>query len=336
MGLSVIAPYRFTWFDWFCLWYPPAWLILFNRHWQHYKPDPEGWSWLEYPLLLVPGGFYIALLIRWLRLGLRSPRSLPVPPDPEYQQAFRTEILAPIVQRYFQGTLHQLENLPTHGPVIVAMNHAGMCFPWDFVALGLLLSQQRDWFVQPLAHPIFFEHPWLVWWLPAGWTQTLGGVRAELQHFEQAIADKPVLLYAPEGWRGLSKGWRRRYRLATFHPSFIRLSIRHQIPILPVTCMGSEYLHPFAVNVRRLAHWLKMPLFPISPLVLLFLLFPSLGVWAVRTRLSYYIQPIWHPWEELEAQNRQLPSHSVAYRMADKLRSRLQIAIQRLRRSDAN
>ncbi len=66
--------YQFTWFDWFCLWYPPGWLILFNRHWQRYNSDPDGWNWLEYSLFLIPGGFYVALLIRWLRLGCRLPR----------------------------------------------------------------------------------------------------------------------------------------------------------------------------------------------------------------------------------------------------------------------
>jgi len=30
---------------------------LFNRHWQHYYADPDGWNWLEYPLFLIPGGF---------------------------------------------------------------------------------------------------------------------------------------------------------------------------------------------------------------------------------------------------------------------------------------
>lgn len=301
---------------------------MFNRHWQHYKPDPDGWNWFEYGLFLLPGGFYLALGIRWLRLGGRSPRPQMTEPDPAYQQAFRQEVLAPIAQHYFRGSLQALEHLPPTGPLIVALNHAGMCFPWDFVVLGLLLGQQRDWFVQPLAHPIFFDHAWLRWWLPPGWTQVLGGVRAEPESFATAIAQGTVVLYAPESWRGLSKGWSQRYQLATFDPSFIRLSLRYRIPILPVVCMGSEYLHPLTVNVKWLSRWLKLPLFPISPLVLAFVLFPSLGVWAVRTRLTYYLQGVWHPWEELDAE--QSPSQTVAYHMAEKLRSRLQDQVNTL------
>jgi 1-acyl-sn-glycerol-3-phosphate acyltransferase len=333
-------PYSFGWFDWFCLWYPPGWLILFNRHWQHYRDDPDGWRWFEYGLFLIPGGFYLAMLIRWLRLGGRSPSAQPAQPDPAYQRAFQQEILTPIARHYFQSELHYQGALPSGEALIVAMNHAGMCFPWDFMILGLLLSQEQGWFVQPLAHPIFFDHPWLVWWLPAGWTETLGGVRAERPSFAAAIAQKATVLYAPEGWRGLAKGWQQRYQLDTFDPSFVRLSLSQRVPILPVVCMGNEYLHPYTVNVRLLARWFKLPMFPISPLLLIFVLFPSMGVWVMRSRLRYYIQPLWCPWEEerqaeeggeedMEADSPL--NRAVAYRMAEGLRSRLQVVINQLR-----
>ncbi|HEY9649206.1 MAG TPA: glycerol acyltransferase, partial [Coleofasciculaceae cyanobacterium] len=141
MSQFYVDSYRFTWFDWFCLWYPPGWLILFNRHWQHYHPDPDGWNWLEYGLFLIPGGFYLALLLRWLRLGCCTPRQNLSEFNPDYQGAFREEILTPIVQYYFQGELQQVENLPQTGPFIVTMNHAGMSFPWDILGLATLLSQ---------------------------------------------------------------------------------------------------------------------------------------------------------------------------------------------------
>ncbi len=334
LASNVMTPFRFSWFDRFCLWYPPAWLILFNRHWQHYRPDPGGWNGLEYALFLIPGGFYIALLIRWMRLGFRSPSATKVAPDPEYQKAFRDEVLAPIVTRYFRAELHHLDCLPEHPPAIVALNHAGMCFPWDFVCLGFLLGQEKDWFVQPVAHPLFFDHPWLKWWLPQGWAQVLGGVRAERGSFERAIsagrnsagisthdnetAQKNIVLYAPESWRGLAKGWRHRYQLETFDPSFVRLSVRDRVPILPIVCLGNENLHPWTINSTWLARRLKMPLLPVSPFLLLFILFPSLGVWAVRSRLRYYLQPLQSPWKDIEQ------TRSQAYQYAEKLRSQMQ------------
>lgn len=318
--------YCFDWFDWFCLWYPPGWLILFNRHWQHYHTDPDGWNWLEYILFLVPGGFYLALLMRWLRLGCRAPQSSVQQVNPDYQQAFRQEILLPIMKHYFRAELYHTEHLPETGPLIVAMNHAGMCFPWDMVGLGVLLSQARGWFVQPLAHPIFFDHPWLKWWLPHGWSQVLGGVHAVWDKFEITVrshSSQTVVLYAPEGWRGLAKGWQHRYQLETFDPSFVRLSNHYQVPILPVVCIGNEGLHPWSINVKRFARRFGLPMFPISFLMPIFLLFPSMGVWANRTRLRYHVMPLEKLWENAATPSGQL-QRSTAYHMAQQLRSRFQ------------
>jgi 1-acyl-sn-glycerol-3-phosphate acyltransferase len=322
-----VSSYQFTWFDRFCLWYPPGWLILFNRHWQHYHADPDGWNWLEYGLFLLPGGFYIALLLRWLRLGCRFPRQQAVQFDRNYQQAFRDEVLAPIAKYYYRGELRQIENLPEKTEsMIVAMNHAGMSFPWDFIVLAYLLGTAREWNVKPLAGVSLFDHPWMIWWLPPGWSQVLGGVRAEKAEFETAIAQKTVLLYAPEGLRGPSKGWQQRYQLASFDPSFIRLSDRHQIPILPVVCLGNELLHPFAINLnlQHIGKIFGLPFLPLSPLMPLFALFPSMGVWAMRSRLRYFIQPVYR----VDLKDRTSRRERVAaYQEAQAFRDKLQNAI---------
>lgn len=323
-------PYQFSWVDRFCLWYPPGWLILFNRHWQHYHADPDGWHWLEYLLFLIPGGFYLAFLSRWLRLGCRSPRTEIVEFNPNYQQAFREEILAFIVKYYFCGELQQVENLPTTGPIVVAMNHAGMCFPWDFISLGYLLGETRGWTAQPLAGVSLFDHPWVVWWLPPKWSQVLGAVRAELGDFEQAIAQGKILLYAPEGLRGPLKGWEKRYQLQKFDVSFLQLSDRYHVPILPVVCIGSESLHPWTVNLQKLQRLFKLPFCPISPLMLVLILFPSMGVWAMRTRLRYFIQPVEAINTKTECYREVSNGRKIVYQRANQLREKLQIQIDQL------
>ncbi|MBD2777245.1 1-acyl-sn-glycerol-3-phosphate acyltransferase [Iningainema tapete] len=315
--------YTFSWFDRFCLWYPPGWLILFNRHWQHYHDDPDGWNWLEYCLFLIPGGFYLALLIRWLRLGLRSPQTQTDEFNPNYQQCWRDEVLTPIFNYHFPIELQQIENLPPNEPMIVAMNHAGMCFPWDFVSLGYLLSTQ-GWVVQPLTGVALFDHPWVKWWLPPGWSKVLGGVRAELDDFETAIKERKIILYAPEGLRGPRKGWRKRYQLEKFNSSFIQLSQRHQVPILPIICIGSENLHPWTVNLDKLQRLLQLPFLPLSPLMPIFLLFPSMGVWAMKTRLRYFIQSLYQVEEEKTGR-------TLSYQKAQQLREKLQCEINRRR-----
>ncbi|HEY9726914.1 MAG TPA: 1-acyl-sn-glycerol-3-phosphate acyltransferase [Chroococcales cyanobacterium] len=340
MQQSSVHSYRFTWFDWFCLWYPPGWLILFNRHWQHYHSYPDGWNWLEYALFLIPGGFYLALVLRWVRLGFRLPRNEISQFNPDYQKAFGDEVLAPIVNHYFRAELEQSENLPETQPLIVAMNHAGMSFPWDFMGLAYLLSSTTGWVVQPLAGVSLFEHPWVIWWLPPGWSQVLGGVPAKLDDFEAAVSHKTVLLYAPEGLRGPGKGWSKRYQLQTFDLSFIRLSDRYRIPILPVVCIGNEFLHPWAFNLKKLTKRFLLPFLPLSPLMIVFILFPSMGVWAMRTKLRYSIQPLYQPWTESELKIESVQTQvsprqmrELAYKEAQRLRDKLQSQMNQLLRS---
>ncbi|MCX7594476.1 MAG: 1-acyl-sn-glycerol-3-phosphate acyltransferase [Fischerella sp.] len=325
-----VEGYKFSWFDRFCLWYPPGWLILFNRHWQYYHSDPDGWNWLEYLLFLIPGGFYLALLIRWLRLGCRSPRQENDEFDPNYQRAFREEVLAPIVEYYFRGELLQLENLPPTQPMIVAMNHAGMCFPWDFLTLGYLLGKERGWIVQTLAGISLFDHAWMIWWLPPGWSKVLGAVRAQLDDFAAVVREGKIVLYAPEGLRGPRKGWQKRYQLEKFDLSFIQLSQRYQIPILPVVCIGNEYLHPWAVNMQRLQRLLELPFLPLSPLMLVFILFPSMGVWAMKSRLRYFIQPLEVTTLKTEDETESDTKRAVAFKQAQALREKMQQQINRL------
>lgn len=317
-----VREFNFSWFDWFCLWYPPGWLILFNRHWQHYHDDPDGWNWLEYILFLIPAGFYLALLIRWLRLGCRIPSTQQNEFNPNYQTAFREEILQPIVKYYFHGELKEIENLPQHSPIIVAMNHAGMCFPWDILTLGYLLSKKQGWVVYPLAGIDLFDNPWMTWWLPPGWSQVLGGIKAKYDDFEAAIQQQKVLLYAPEGLRGPSKGWGKRYQLEKFDISFIQLSQRYKIPVLPVICIGSENLHPYTLNVNWFQKLFKLPFLPISPLIPWFALFPSMGVWAAKSKLRYFIQPL------VEVDN--VNNRGQFYQKAQDLRAEMQSQINRL------
>jgi hypothetical protein len=161
-----------------------------------------------------------------------------------------------------------------------------------------------------------------MWWLPAKWSQVLGAVRAQRSDFERATAQGKTLLYAPEGLRGPLKGWNQRYQLQKFDVTFMQLSDRYQIPILPVVCIGSESLHPWTINFKKVQRLFKLPFFPISPLMIMLIIFPSMGVWAMKTHLKYFILPV----QKVNSVKRL----SVTYKQVQKLREELQIQINKL------
>jgi hypothetical protein len=79
-----------------------------------------------------------------------------------------------------------------------------------------------------------------------------------------------------------------------------------------VVCLGNEFLHPWTLNLKKLARKISLPFLPISPLMFIFLLFPSMGVWAMRTRLRYYIQPLDKPWMAAESESEKTPGNDTS------------------------
>jgi 1-acyl-sn-glycerol-3-phosphate acyltransferase len=156
------------------------------------------------------------------------------------------------------------------------MNHAGMCFPWDFIGLLYLLSGVRDEPLRVVAHRSVFENRLVTWTFPPGWARTLGGVKATSEEFDVAFEHNPIVMIAPEGERGPNKGWHKRHRVMKFDPSFVKMSVKHSVPVLPIVCVGSESLTPLTYDLRALAEWCDLPFWAVSPWSLLSIPFPSM------------------------------------------------------------
>jgi hypothetical protein len=124
--------------------------------------------------------------------------------------------------------------------------------------------------------------------------------RLKLRTLKRQLPKKQLSFMLQRVYGGPGKGFFKRYQLETFHPSFMELSDRYCIPILPVACIGNEFLHPLTINLKKLAKRFYLPFLPISPLMPIFILFPSMGVWAMRSRLRYHIQPLYQPGTEAE------------------------------------
>ena len=69
----------------------------------------------------------------------------------------------------------------------------------------------------------------------------------------------------PEGARGVSKPFSRRYELQDFGQGFMRMALRSRAPIVPVALVGAEEQSP-ALNLAPVARALGWPAFPVSPL----------------------------------------------------------------------
>lgn len=302
---------------------PSGLLALLARHWNHYHRHVRRPSWtaLERALFILPFGFYVALGLRWIRRSLtRSPTTPPTPNascqlcegscvqelilDREYPYRFSDELLAELGSRYFRSRFQGLDRIPNDGPVIIMMNHAGMAFPWDFLIFAGELMRRRgpDFPLRGPGEKIFTRNPIINHILPERWLETIGGVEATYRNLEKMVRHEQVIIYAPEGVAGMGKGWGKRYQLEPFHTSFLKLAAKYDATIVPGVCIGSENLHPWAVNVPWLAKLIGFPFFPLSFISVWLPIFPSLLVWSLPIRMDYYVDdPITLPDDDYES-----------------------------------
>jgi 1-acyl-sn-glycerol-3-phosphate acyltransferase len=167
-------------------------------------------------------------------------------------------------RRYFRSDVHGAEHVPS-GRVLLVANHSGQ-IPIDGALIGAALFMD----VEP---PRFMRA------MVEKWTQTLpfvstlfsrvGQVVGVPENAERLLEQGEALLVFPEGARGISKTFDKRYQLADFGLGFMRLAIETKTPIVPVAVIGGEEQYISVANLSSIAKVLRMPSFPVIPQLLL-------------------------------------------------------------------
>jgi 1-acyl-sn-glycerol-3-phosphate acyltransferase len=161
---------------------------------------------------------------------------------------------------YFRAEVHGIHHVPK-GRVLLIANHSGQV-PIDGAIIGSAL---------------FFdaEPPRVIRAMVEKWSQTLpfvstffsrvGQVVGVPENARRLLEMEEALLVFPEGTRGISKPFTRRYQLEDFGLGFMRLAIDTQTPIVPVAVVGAEEQYINLGNLRWAARALDMPVFPVVP-----------------------------------------------------------------------
>lgn len=183
--------------------------------------------------------------------------------DPQYNDAVVLPALRFFYDRWFRVEVSGIENLPDTGPGLLVANHAGT-LPFDGPMLSVAVRDHhpahRD--LRLLAADIVFDMP------------VVGPVARKAGHTMACTADANRLLAGgeltavfPEGYKGLGKPFRDRYKLQRFgRGGFVSAALRAGAPIIPCSIIGSEEIYPMLADVTLLARVLGVPYFPITPL----------------------------------------------------------------------
>jgi len=165
-----------------------------------------------------------------------------------------------VYRHYFRAKAYGIENIPAHGRVIFVSNHSGQ-LPFDALVIGTacFLEPPQPRLVRAMVEFFVPTVPFASY-LFARWGQITGTP----ENCRRLLSADEAVLVFPEGARGISKPFSKRYQLAEFGKGFLRLALETGAPVVPVAVIGAEEQAP-AINLKRLARLLRAPAFPIVP-----------------------------------------------------------------------
>jgi 1-acyl-sn-glycerol-3-phosphate acyltransferase len=188
-----------------------------------------------------------------------------------YDAAFVARV-APVLEflydQWWRVELSGAEHVPATGRVLLVANHSGGFFPYDGLMMAHGLRTRRGREVRPLIEDFAYHFPGI-----GPLLARLGAVRASAENAARLLAREHAIAVFPEGAKGVGKYYRERYRLQRFaRGGFVTLALRTGAPLVPVTIIGGEEIHPVIAKWQWLARILKVPYFPVTPT------FPWLGL----------------------------------------------------------
>jgi 1-acyl-sn-glycerol-3-phosphate acyltransferase len=188
--------------------------------------------------------------------------------DPDLVQHVLAPLLRPLYRCWWRVETRGLEHVPAAGPALVVGNHAGT-LPFDAIMVALALHDEHPAHrtLRMLTGDLAFNLP-----VVAPLARKSGNTLACAEDAERLLKAGELVGVWPEGYKGLGKPYRERYRLQRFgRGGFVEVALRTGAQIVPVAVVGSEEIYPMVANLRRVARLLGLPYFPVTPT------FPLLG-----------------------------------------------------------
>ncbi|MFI5313056.1 MAG: lysophospholipid acyltransferase family protein [Candidatus Dormibacteria bacterium] len=183
-----------------------------------------------------------------------------------------TETLVPLsawlYRNWWRVQAIGVENVPATGRALLVGNHAGV-IPYDgaMVRTALLLEHSRPRHARALVLDGLFSMPGVSWLM-----RRTGHTLAHHADARMLLERDELVLVFPEGVKGTGKPYADRYRLRRFgRGGFVEVALRARSPIVPVSIVGSEEIHPNLAEIPGVARLLGLPYMPVTPT------FPWLG-----------------------------------------------------------
>ena len=186
--------------------------------------------------------------------------------DPDYIRD-NLPFLWMVASLYYRGEVRGLGNIPEDGPVLLVGNHSGGNMTPDTIVFTLAFNTyfgvERRF--HQLAHNLVLSMPGLAS------LRKYGTVAASPQNAEKALQAGAAVLVYPGGDVEVHRPfWERNKVDFAGRRGFVRLALKHDVPIVPVVSIGGQETSLFLSRGRTLSRTLgidkitRMKVLPIS------------------------------------------------------------------------
>jgi len=177
-------------------------------------------------------------------------------------------VLRPLYRKWFRVETIGMHHVPDVGGALVVANHSGT-LPLDALMTAVALHDdhpaQRH--LRMLGADFMFKFPGV-----GPLARKQGATLACNPDAERLMSSGELVGVWPEGFKGIGKPFRDRYKLQRFgRGGFVAAALRTGVPIVPCSIVGAEEIYPKIGDIKPLARLLGAPYFPVTPT------FPLLG-----------------------------------------------------------
>ena len=180
--------------------------------------------------------------------------------DREFMDAVRP-FFEFMYRKYWRVQMSGVENIPAEGRALLVVNHSGQ-LPWDGAMLGtgVMLEHPNQRLVRNLYATWFPTLPFL-----SDILVKMGQVMATEDNGIRLLEQDELAAVFPEGYKGVGKLFKERYRLARFgRGGFVKMALKARAPMIPVAIVGAEETYISVAKSNVLAKITGFPYFPIS------------------------------------------------------------------------
>ncbi len=188
--------------------------------------------------------------------------------DVDFTENVFYPMLRPIYRHWFRVEVRGIENIPASGGALVVSNHSGtIALDSLMVQLAIHDEHPQRRVMRALGADLVFSTPFL-----GTIARRSGSTLAASSDAERLFDQGELVGVFPEGFKGVGKPFRERYKLQRFgRGGFVAAALSAQVPIIPCSVVGAEEIFPIVGNMGTVARLFGLPYAPITPT------FPWLG-----------------------------------------------------------